>query len=96
MRFPFIASAVLLTVIGCAGGERAESDTAVPATPSTSASEDRARAAATVANAIAANPAGADSILKAAGYTRDTFQTMMYEIAADSAMSVAYAVAKGR
>lgn len=51
----------------------------------------RARAAGLTANAIAANPAAADSILKAGGYTADGFQSLMYEIAADSSMSAEYA-----
>lgn len=98
MRTPFIAAAVLLTTFGCARGERSDADTAgdtATSTGSTAGSTaDRARSAAMVANAIAANPARADSILQAAGYTRDTFQAVMYEIAADSAMSAVYAAAK--
>ena len=94
MRMPFIAAAVLLTTVGCAR-EANDADTAVAVTASASTA-DGARAAASTANAIAANPAGADSILRAAGHTRDSFQKMMYEIAADSAMSAVYAAAKGR
>lgn len=101
MRIPFIAAAVLATTFGCARGERSDADTAgdtVTSTGSTGSTAgstaDRARSAATVANAIAANPARADSILQAAGYTRDSFQAVMYEIAADSAMSAVYAAAK--
>ncbi len=96
MRMPCIAAAVLLTTVGCAR-EANDADTAVAFAVTASASTaDGARAAASIANAIAANPAGADSILRAAGHTRDSFQKMMYEIAADSAMSAAYAAAKGR
>ena len=102
MRIPFIAAAALLTTFGCARGERSDADTAgdtAASTGSTAGSTtgstaDRARNAAAVANAIAANPARADSILQAAGYTRDSFQAVMYEIAADSAMSAVYAAAK--
>ena len=50
--------------------------------------------AAAIANAIAAKPAAADSILKANGHTRDSFEALMYDIASDSAMSVAYAAAR--
>jgi hypothetical protein len=57
---------------------------------------DRGVTAAAVANAIAANPRAADSILRAAGYARDGFQALMYEIAADSAMSASYAAARTR
>jgi hypothetical protein len=62
---------------------------------STSASAtDSATKAAAIANAVAAKPAAVDSILKANGHTSDSFQTLMYEIASDSALSVAYAAAK--
>jgi hypothetical protein len=93
MRFQGLAVVLLLTAGGCARGERS-SDTAVVAT--SSPADDRARTAAAVANAIERNPAGADSILRAAGYTRESFQQAMYEIAADSAQSAAYTAAKGR
>lgn len=49
--------------------------------------------AAAVSNAIAAKPDAADSILKANGYTPDSYQTAMYEIAKDSAKSAEYAAA---
>ena len=93
MRYLCLGAALLLTAGGCMRGEKG-SDTAaaVAANPD----EDRARAAAAVANAIERNPAGADSILRAAGYTRESFQQAMYEIAADSAQSAAYTAAKGR
>lgn len=92
MRVLRLGAVVLLAAMGCARGE-VKSDTAVvAATPS----EDRAATAAAIANAIAANPAAADSLLSAAGYTRDSFQELLYEIAADSAMSASYAAAKAR
>lgn len=92
MRYLYLGAALLLTA-GCMRGEQ-DSDTAAAVT--TSPGEDRARTAAAVANAIERNPAGADSILRAAGYTRESFQQAMYEIAADSAQSAAYTAAKGR
>lgn len=55
---------------------------------------DRATSAAAVSNAIAANPAAADSILRAHGYTTADFERLMYDIASDSAMSARYAAAK--
>ena len=100
MRSLSLVAGVLVTVAGCAGGEKTgDSAAAVTPTPASTASTqntDRARTAAAVANAIAARPTAADSILTAAGMTRDSFQTLMYEIAADSAMSAAYAAAKTR
>ena len=90
MRYSTLMAALLLATVGCAGSEKKDDTTALAAAPAPS----RARTAASVANAIEANPAGADSILRAAGYTRDSFQQVMYEIAADSAMSAEYAAAK--
>ena len=92
MRFPSVMTALLLATAACASGEK-KSDTAA-ATTTAAPANNRARTAASVANAIEANPAKADSILKAAGFTRDSFQQAMYQIAADSAMSADYAAAK--
>lgn len=96
MRFLCLGVAALLSLAACAKDDKtaSESDSTTATTATTPAA--RARAAALTANAIAANPAAADSILKAGGYTPDGFQKLMYEIAADSAMSAAYASAKGR
>ena len=90
MRYTSVLTALLLATAACASGEKKSDTTAAAAAPGNS----RARTAASVANAIEANPAKADSILGAAGYTRDSFQQAMYEIAADSAMSAEYAAAK--
>jgi hypothetical protein len=79
-----VIGAALLAVVGCkSGGNAADSTTSDPVVK-----------AATTAKAIEARPAAADSILTAAGYTRESFQKLMYEIAADSAKSAAYAAAK--
>jgi hypothetical protein len=80
-------SAALLFAVGCAGEREGSADSAA-------ASTDQATAAAMVSNAIAANPTKADSILQANGYTTESFQRAMYDIAADSAMSERYAAAK--
>lgn len=92
MRVLCLCAVVLLAATGCARGEQQADTAVVAATPVA----DRAVAAAATANAIEANPSAADSILGAAGYTRDSFQSLMYEIAADSAMSASYAAAKAR
>jgi len=93
MRVLYLGLAALLSVSACAKDDKpaSESGSATATTPA-----DRARAAALTANAIEANPAAADSILKEGGYTRDGFQKLMYEIAGDSAMSAQYASAKAR
>ena len=82
---------IALTISGCAKGDGGADSTGAPA----GATSDTVAAAAATAKAIEANPAGADSILKAAGYTRESFQQLMYDIAADSAKAARYAAAKG-
>ena len=78
------AALLVVVAVACARPESGASDT------------NRVTTAAAVSNAIAANPAAADSILKANGYTAEEFQRVMYEIASDSAQSAAYAAAKSR
>lgn len=85
-------AAALMVVAACAKGDRQTDTAAVASDPNT----ERARKAALVADAIEANPAAADSILRASGYTRESFETAMYEIAADSAMSETYVAAKAK
>ena len=92
-----LLAALLLAVAGCSGADRsspAARESTPASTPGATTGASRAAAAAAVANAIAASPAGADSILKAAGYTAESFQQLIYEIAADSGMSAEYAAAR--
>lgn len=89
-RRSFIAAA-LLTLAAC-GGDKPSPD--AQGSASAPAGVERARAAAGVANAMATNPSRADSILAAAGYTVESFEKLMYEIAADSAQSAAYVAAR--
>lgn len=93
MRHLRLGSAVLLLVAACARGEQKVDTTH---TEAAAPGADRVQTAAAVADAIERNPAAADSILRSAGYTRDSFQQAMYEIASDSAMSAAYMAARGR
>ena len=83
MRHLSLTTMLLLCVANCARNK-------------TASATDRATQAAAIAKAVAAKPAAVDSILKANGYTSDSFQSLMYEIASDSAMSVAYAEAKSK
>jgi hypothetical protein len=80
-----LAIATLMTA--CVRAETAADSTA------TTTSDPVITAAAT-AKAIEANPAGADSILKAAGHTPDSFQQLMYDIASDSTKAAAFAAAR--
>ena len=90
MRVLYLGLAALLAVSACAKSDK----TADAAAEVTSSATDRARGAALTANAIAASPMAADSILTAAGHTQASFQKLMYEIAVDSALSAAYTSAK--
>lgn len=91
MRIP---SLIVLAVAAaaCAGDAGNMSDTGAPAVSATAT--DSATAAANISNAIAANPAAADSILRANGHTAESFEQLLFDIAADSGMSARYAAAK--
>ena len=86
------ALSLLMVSAACAGDDDMRDTSAARDT----SMAGRATSAAAVANAIAANPTAADSILRAAGYSREAFEQLMYDIAADSAMSAAYAAARSR
>jgi hypothetical protein len=91
MSYMRMCAALLVFSASCARTESASDTTAAAAAPASDAS-----VAAGVSNAIAANPAAADSILRANGYTAETFERAMYEIAQDSAQSAAYAAARSQ
>lgn len=95
MRNPCATAALLLVVMAC-GADRPDADTAAAVSDTTAAAagQEGARTAASIANAMESNPAAADSILTAAGHTRESFEALMYEIAADSSLSATYAAAK--
>lgn len=88
-----LAAALLLSATACGTDEASDADTTTAATAETGATE-RAILAARVANAIARTPGSADSILSAAGYTAQSFERLMYDIASDSAEAAAYAAAR--
>lgn len=85
------AFAAIVLIAACARGERAAGDTAAATTPPPASADARA---ASVSDAIARNPAAADSILTANGFTRESFERELFAIAADSSRSAAYAAAK--
>ena len=76
-----------LVLSGCGGDAPRES--AEPAGGTTTEGSIEVRAAA-IADAIEANPAAADSILAAHGMSRDSFETLLFEIAADAAANRLY------
>lgn len=77
------------------GGQPADTtmQAAPPATPSVPTEVEHALA---VKNGIDAAPEKADSILSAHGLTPAGFDSLMYRIAADSALRAAYASAAAR
>lgn len=92
-----IAGAVIMLGVVACGKTEQNVDKATPegaAAAKVASNVDRARDAARVANAMKEHPAAADSVLAAAGFSRDSFEKTMFEIAADSAMSAEYAAAK--
>lgn len=72
----------LIVAAACSRSEGSAAGGASDMTP-----VDRAVA---VARAVRAHPTAADSILTAHGLTRDEFDALMYDIAADSALARAY------
>lgn len=87
-----ILGSALALLAGCGGPEQAVpgASTGAPLGAPTESQPDPAIA---VAQAIRANPAGTDSILVAHGLTRDGFDSLMYDVAADAQRARAYAEA---
>lgn len=81
---------VAFAVAACARDAGNAGDTAV----ATGTQTDSATAAATISNAISANPAATDSILRANGHTAESFERLLYDIAADSTLSSRYAAVR--
>jgi hypothetical protein len=97
MRTLYCCTAALLLGVACARDAGEATDTAAAATAASPATPaDRATRAGEMSKAMAANPAAADSILRANQHTPETFERLMFEIAADSALSATYAAAKAR
>jgi hypothetical protein len=91
MKMIRVSALLLIGLTACARNEGAATDTAATAA---AAADDRGARAAAISNAIQANPAAADSILKANNLTAEQFDRMLYDVAADSAQSAAYAAAR--
>ena len=78
-----------LLLVACGGDQKAPSPGATTTTP------PKAAQAAAIAKDLRANPDDADAILAKHGMTRQQFEDLMYEIAADPAMSEAYTAKVG-
>ena len=85
-------SLVVLTVAACGRGDRASS---IPAEAERAAElPPIVQTAVAVAQGIDATPTRADSVLAAHGLTAAGFDSVMYEIAADSALRAAFAAGR--
>src|SRR5262245_18708804 len=89
-----ICAVTLGAVLALAGCSSDNGTTATPGAPVhntlTSAQQAKVNKAATIAASIQASPDNADAILRQNGMTEQQFEDLMYEIAADPAMSEAY------
>jgi hypothetical protein len=94
MRPIYLLAGLLLTATGCTSDETPAADTTAATAGAQAGASERAVTAARVADAIARSPNAADSILSAAGYTPESWERLMYDIAADSAEAAAYAAAR--
>lgn len=84
-------SAGLLLVGACGKAERSEDAMAETAAAMAPAAVDPGvEKAVAVYRGIQANPAAAESVLTANGLTTESLDTLMYEIASDSARAAAY------
>jgi hypothetical protein len=91
-----VLSAGLLLLGACAKAERAEDAMAETAaamsaeTPAAAVADAGVEKAVAVYRGIQANQAAADSVLAANGLTSEALDSLMYEIASDSARAAAY------
>ena len=95
-RIVFLGLAPFL-IAACGGGgeETPAAQDSVPAiTQQQAPVAADVQLAATIARAIDAAPAKADSIISAHGLTRETLDSLMYVIAGDSAKTAAYIAAR--
>jgi hypothetical protein len=94
-RSLFLVGAAAVLAAACAKGERDEgamADSAAVAPPAMAPMADAGvQKAVTIYRAIEADPAAAESVLAAHQLTRAGLDSLMYEIAADSARAAAYA-----
>jgi hypothetical protein len=78
-----------LLVVAC-NTQQQQAETETAATAQAEALPPEVARAVAVSRGIDANPAAADSVLAANGLTRAGLDSLMYTIAADSALSAAY------
>jgi hypothetical protein len=91
MMRTFTTTAFLVGLLALAPTQLVACDSA-PTSQAMSA--NRARSLAALSKSIEANPARAEALLKEAGLDTATYEAQLYEIAADPALSAAYAAAR--
>lgn len=84
----FTIVALACTMAACGGGD-APADAATDSAPVAAVHPDVAKAL-DVARGLVAHPTKTDSILQANGLTAATLDSLLYRIAADSALSAQY------
>lgn len=88
-----VLSAGLLLVGACGKAEQADdamAETAATMAPAAPAADPGVEQAVAVYRGLQANPAAAESVLTANGLTAASLDSLMYEIASDSARAAAY------
>jgi len=93
-----IGAAAALGLAACSSNSGSGTGSGASATPSQNASAGQTTKvdrAAAIARAIRANPDNADDILRQNGMTEQQYESLMYEIAADPAMSAEYSAKVG-
>lgn len=91
-----LAAATLVATGACTKPDEDAAEAPAAAAPTETALEADVRRAAAIANALAAMPVKADSILSAHGTTAEQLEQLMYRIARDSTASAEYGRLTGR
>jgi hypothetical protein len=92
MRFAMVVAAGL--IVGACGGQRAGTTAGASGETEQASVPADVQTAVAVARGIEASPDRSDSVLAANGLTPAGFDSLMYRIAADSAMRAAFAAAR--
>ena len=88
------ASMLVLALTACGGAEAPPAPTpAEPAPAAAEAAPSKAEQAAAVAKEIRANPDGATAVLEKHGMTTAAYEALLFEVAADPALSEQYLAA---
>ncbi len=79
-----VLGAVVVAVVACSNARDEHSGGSQAAVP------ERVRLAVLIARAVEENPAAAESLLTAYGLTPQAYDSLMYEIAADPTLTLAF------